>query len=96
MKGLIFNCRSVSNDVQLSGNGCGHYHDMDWFNLLSSVKCPVLLIRAKCGEAVSDKDFAKMQALFSNVLYMKSRMRITMSIYQVMKSFTYILINSLI
>jgi 2-succinyl-6-hydroxy-2,4-cyclohexadiene-1-carboxylate synthase len=41
----------------------GIAHDEDWFHLLLSIKCPVLLIRAKGGEGISDEDFIKMQSL---------------------------------
>jgi 2-succinyl-6-hydroxy-2,4-cyclohexadiene-1-carboxylate synthase len=46
----------------------GIAYDVDWFHLLPKIQCPVLLIRAQGGEAVSDEDFAKMQALISNCL----------------------------
>ncbi len=39
---------------------------VDWFGLLPSIRCPVILIRAKGGEAVPDKDFARMQTLIPN------------------------------
>lgn len=42
--------------------------DEDWFHLLPSIKCPVLLIRAKGNEAISDEDFTKMQSLIPNCL----------------------------
>ncbi|MFW9922829.1 MAG: alpha/beta fold hydrolase [Candidatus Thorarchaeota archaeon] len=38
-------------------------YEENWFHLLPKIKCPVLLIRAKGGEAVSDEDFLKMQSL---------------------------------
>ncbi len=37
-----------------------------WFQLLPSINCLVLLIRAKGNDAVSDEDFVKMQSLISN------------------------------
>ncbi len=40
----------------------------NWFHLLPEIKCPVLLIRARNGEAVSDKDFLKMQSLISDCM----------------------------
>ncbi|AIQ12873.1 alpha/beta fold hydrolase [Paenibacillus durus] len=43
-------------------------YDEDWFHLLPSLKCPVLLIRAKGNDAVSDEDFVKMQSLIPNCL----------------------------
>ncbi|WBW95906.1 alpha/beta fold hydrolase [Oceanirhabdus sp. W0125-5] len=44
----------------------GIYNDEDWFHILPSIKCPVLLIRAKCHEGIPDEDFIKMQSLISN------------------------------
>ena len=44
----------------------GMAYDENWFHLLSSIKCPALLIRAKGGEAISDEDFIKMQSLIPN------------------------------
>ena len=41
-------------------------NDTDWFHLLPQIKCPVLLLRAKKGGAVTDGDFAKMQSLLIN------------------------------
>jgi pimeloyl-ACP methyl ester carboxylesterase len=38
----------------------------NWYHLLSRIKCPVLLIRAKGGEAVPDEDFIKMQSMIAN------------------------------
>jgi pimeloyl-ACP methyl ester carboxylesterase len=40
----------------------------NWFHLLPELKCPVLLVRAQKGEAVSDADFLKMQSLISDCL----------------------------
>ncbi|WP_100488437.1 alpha/beta fold hydrolase [Sporolactobacillus pectinivorans] len=40
----------------------------DWFQLLPSIKCLVLLIRAKGNDAVSDEDFINMQSLIQNCL----------------------------
>ncbi len=34
----------------------------NWFHLLPRYKCPVLLVRAKKSESVSDEDFLKMQS----------------------------------
>lgn len=39
-----------------------------WFHLLPSIKCLVLLIRAEGNDAVSDKDFIKMQSLLPNCI----------------------------
>ncbi|MFD1774906.1 alpha/beta fold hydrolase [Paenibacillus rhizophilus] len=46
----------------------GIAHDVDWFHLLPSIQCPVLLIRAKGNDAVSDEDFVKMQSLLPDCL----------------------------
>jgi pimeloyl-ACP methyl ester carboxylesterase len=35
----------------------------EWFDLLPSIQCPVLLLRAKGGEAVTDEDFSRMKSL---------------------------------
>ena len=35
----------------------------NWFHLLHKIKCPVLMVRATGSGAVSDQDFASMQAL---------------------------------
>lgn len=39
-----------------------------WFHLLPLIKCPVMLLRAKGNDAVSDEDFTKMQSLLSNCM----------------------------
>ena len=41
-------------------------YEENWFHLLPSIKCLVLLIRAKGSGAVSDEDFIKMQSLIPN------------------------------
>jgi 2-succinyl-6-hydroxy-2,4-cyclohexadiene-1-carboxylate synthase len=41
-------------------------YEQNWFHLLPKIKCPVLLIRAKGNEAVSDEDFTKMQSLITD------------------------------
>jgi len=41
-------------------------HDVDWFDLLPRITCPVLLIRARGGAAVPDQDFLKMQSLLAD------------------------------
>ncbi len=41
-------------------------YESDWFHLLPKIKCPVLLIRAKGNDAVSDDDFLKMQSLIAD------------------------------
>ena len=43
-------------------------YDTNWFNILPEIKCPVLLMRAKGGGAVSDEDFSKMKSLIPNCL----------------------------
>jgi pimeloyl-ACP methyl ester carboxylesterase len=44
----------------------GIANDLDWFHLLPKIECPALLIRSKSHEAISDADFARMQALLPN------------------------------
>jgi pimeloyl-ACP methyl ester carboxylesterase len=39
-----------------------------WFHLLPELKCSVLLVRTKNGEAVSDEDFLKMQSLIGDCM----------------------------
>lgn len=46
----------------------GIAHDIDWFYLLPSLKCPVLLIRSKGNGAVSDEDFSKMKTLIPDCI----------------------------
>ena len=41
-------------------------YEENWFHLLPKIKCPVMLIRAKGNEAVSDEDFLKMQSLITD------------------------------
>ena len=41
-------------------------YEQSWFHLLPKITCPVLLIRAKGNEAVSDEDFTKMQSLITD------------------------------
>lgn len=43
-------------------------YEQSWFHLLPAIKCPVLLLRAKGNDAVSDEDFAKMQSLIPDCL----------------------------
>jgi pimeloyl-ACP methyl ester carboxylesterase len=38
----------------------------EWFDLLPSIKCPVMLIKANRSEAVTEKDFTKMISLIRN------------------------------
>ncbi|HBF38418.1 MAG TPA: alpha/beta hydrolase [Firmicutes bacterium] len=40
----------------------------NWFHLLLEFKCPVLLLRARKGEAVPDEDFLKMQSLIGDCM----------------------------
>jgi pimeloyl-ACP methyl ester carboxylesterase len=35
----------------------------DWFDLLTKIECPVMMIRARGGAAVPDADFSRMKAL---------------------------------
>lgn len=39
-----------------------------WFDLLPKIKCPVLLIKSKGEEIVTDDDFKKMQSLLSDCM----------------------------
>lgn len=43
-------------------------YEESWFHLLPDIKCPVLLLRAKGNDAVSDEAFAKMQSLIPDCL----------------------------
>ena len=43
-------------------------HEVNWFHLLPSIKCLVLIIRAKGNEAISDEDSIKMQSIIPNCL----------------------------
>ena len=43
-------------------------YEENWFHLLPSIQCLVMLIRAKGNDAVSDDDFIKMQSLIPNCL----------------------------
>lgn len=43
-------------------------YDENWFHLLPSIKCLVLLIRASSHEAISDEDFTKMKSLIPNCM----------------------------
>ncbi|GAK55643.1 alpha/beta hydrolase fold protein [Candidatus Vecturithrix granuli] len=43
-------------------------YEEDWFHLLPKLKCPVLLIRAKGSDAISDEDFLKMQTLIPDCI----------------------------
>lgn len=58
--------------------GIAHYED--WFHLLPRIKCPVLLIRAKGHEAISDEDFLKCNLYFQIALLMKCHIPTTMFI----------------
>lgn len=56
---MMFSAQAVAANIAYEEN---------WFHLLPSIKCPVLLIRAQSHEAMSDEDFAKMQSLIPNCL----------------------------
>lgn len=43
-------------------------YDEGWFHRLADIRCPVMLVRAKGGEAVPDEDFQRMQALLPNCM----------------------------
>jgi pimeloyl-ACP methyl ester carboxylesterase len=38
-------------------------YEVDWFHLLPNIQCPVLLVKARGGDAVPDADFLKMQSM---------------------------------
>jgi pimeloyl-ACP methyl ester carboxylesterase len=54
---MMFNSQAMAANI-------AHYED--WFDLLPKIQCPVLLMRAKGGEAVPDEDFARMQSMIRN------------------------------
>jgi pimeloyl-ACP methyl ester carboxylesterase len=54
---MMFSAQAIAANIAYEEN---------WFHLLPQIKCPVLMIRAKGGGAVSDEDFAKMQSLIPN------------------------------
>lgn len=56
---MMFSAQAIAANIAYEEN---------WFHLLPQIKCPVMLIRAKGGEAVSDEDFVKMQSLIPNCL----------------------------
>jgi pimeloyl-ACP methyl ester carboxylesterase len=39
-----------------------------WFHLLPIIKCPVMLVRAKGNDAISDEDFVKMKSLITDCM----------------------------
>ncbi len=43
-------------------------YEENWFHLLPNLTCPVLVLRAKGNDAVSDEDFLRMQSLLPNCL----------------------------
>lgn len=43
-------------------------HYSDWFKLLPKIKCPVMLLKAKGNDAVSDADFKKMKSMIPNCM----------------------------
>lgn len=56
---MMFSSQAVAANIAYEEN---------WFHLLPSLECLVLLIRAKGSGAVSDEEFAKMQSLLPNYL----------------------------
>lgn len=56
---MMFSSQAIAANIAYNEN---------WFHLLPSIKCLVLLIRAKVNDAVSDGDFIKMQSLIPNCL----------------------------
>lgn len=57
--GMMFSAQAIAANIA---------YEEDWFRLLPQIKCPVLLLRAEKGEAVSDEDFMKMQSLIGDCL----------------------------
>lgn len=41
-------------------------NDVSWFNILSDITCPTLLMRTSSHEAVNDEDWDRMKSLLSN------------------------------
>jgi pimeloyl-ACP methyl ester carboxylesterase len=56
---MMFNTQAIAANIA--------YYE-DWFHLLPRIQCPVMLIRAKGGEAVGDEDFSRMKALLPGCL----------------------------
>jgi pimeloyl-ACP methyl ester carboxylesterase len=56
---MMFSSQAVAANIAYNKN---------WFHILPQLKCPVLLVRAKKGEAVSDEDFLKMQSLIGDCM----------------------------
>ena len=56
---MMFSSQAMAANIEYYEN---------WFNLLPKIKCPVILVRAKGHEAVSDEDFSKMKSLISNCM----------------------------
>jgi len=51
---MMFSAQAIAANIAYEEN---------WFHLLPKIACPVMLLRAKSGGAVSNEDLAKMQAL---------------------------------
>ena len=43
-------------------------YDENWFHILPEIKCPVLFVRAKASNSVSNEDFAKMKSLIPDCI----------------------------
>ena len=56
---MMFSTQAVAANIAYYEN---------WFHLLPRLKCPVLLVRAQNGAAVSDEDFLKMQSFIGNCM----------------------------
>lgn len=41
---------------------------LEWFDLLPKIKCPVMLVRARGQEAVTDDDFRRMRSLIPDCM----------------------------
>jgi hypothetical protein len=40
----------------------------DWCHLLPRIKCPVMLVKARGGDEVTDEDFLKMKTMIPNCI----------------------------
>jgi pimeloyl-ACP methyl ester carboxylesterase len=57
--GMMFSAQAIAANI-------AYYSD--WYHLLPRISCPVLLIRAKGNDAVSDTDFEKMKSMIPNCM----------------------------
>jgi 2-succinyl-6-hydroxy-2,4-cyclohexadiene-1-carboxylate synthase len=56
---MMFSAQAISANIE---------YYMNWFHLLSKIKCPVMLVRASGHKAVSDEDFNRMKSLISQCM----------------------------